>query len=103
MKNVLVTGAAGFLGSHLALHHLRAGDRVWGVDDFSSSSMGSDHYRQLMAHDAFTMAQGDISTFENRYHHGGPMSVGIRLNHGHQSDVVRQMMFQLKHIMLNCG
>ena len=64
MKNVLVTGAAGFLGSHLAMHHLRAGDRVWGVDDFSSSSMGSDHYRELLAHDAFSMAQGDVSTFE---------------------------------------
>jgi len=64
MKNVLVTGVAGFLGSHLALHHLRAGDRVWGVDDFCSSSRGSDHYRELLSYDHFTFLTGDISTFE---------------------------------------
>ncbi len=61
MKNVMVTGAAGFLGSHRAMHHLCAGDRVWGIDDFSSSSTTSDHYRALLEHDSFTMSQGDIS------------------------------------------
>ncbi len=37
-KKILITGAAGFLGSHLMLHHLRAGDDVLGLDNFSSSS-----------------------------------------------------------------
>ena len=38
MKNrkVLVTGGAGFIGSHVADAYLRAGDEVWIVDDLSS-------------------------------------------------------------------
>jgi UDP-glucuronate decarboxylase len=42
-KNVLITGAAGFLGSHLMIHHLKSGDRVLGLDDFSSSRENSRH------------------------------------------------------------
>ena len=33
---VLVTGGAGFLGRHFAMHHATAGDKVLVVDDFSS-------------------------------------------------------------------
>jgi UDP-glucose 4-epimerase len=36
MSNVLVTGGAGFIGSHVAEAFLRRGDRVWVVDDLSS-------------------------------------------------------------------
>jgi UDP-glucose 4-epimerase len=35
-KKVLVTGGAGFIGSHVAEAYVRAGDRVWIVDDLSS-------------------------------------------------------------------
>lgn len=35
-RNVLVTGAAGFIGSHVADAYLARGDRVWIVDDLSS-------------------------------------------------------------------
>ena len=35
-KNVLVTGGAGFIGSHVADAYLARGDRVWVVDDLSS-------------------------------------------------------------------
>jgi UDP-glucose 4-epimerase len=35
-RNVLVTGGAGFIGSHVADAYLEAGDRVWVVDDLSS-------------------------------------------------------------------
>jgi UDP-glucose 4-epimerase len=35
-KKVLVTGGAGFIGSHVAEAYLGAGDRVWIVDDLSS-------------------------------------------------------------------
>ena len=31
--HVLITGGAGFIGSHLAEHHLKQGDRVYVVDD----------------------------------------------------------------------
>lgn len=61
MKNVLVTGVGGFLGSHLAMRHLNMGDRVWGVDDFSSSTYDSNHLRDLMASKRFGFVNGDIS------------------------------------------
>jgi UDP-glucose 4-epimerase len=35
-RRVLVTGGAGFIGSHVAEAYLAAGDRVWIVDDLSS-------------------------------------------------------------------
>lgn len=35
MKKVLVTGIAGFLGSHVAEHLLKAGHTVYGIDNFS--------------------------------------------------------------------
>lgn len=34
-RKILVTGGAGFIGSHIADTYLRAGDRVWIVDDLS--------------------------------------------------------------------
>ncbi|CAN5740746.1 SDR family oxidoreductase [soil metagenome] len=39
-RKILVTGGAGFIGSHIADAYLRAGDRVWIVDDLSS---GKEH------------------------------------------------------------
>ena len=33
---VLITGVAGFIGSHLALAHLKEGDQVTGLDNFST-------------------------------------------------------------------
>jgi len=35
-RRVLVTGGAGFIGSHVAEAHLARGDRVWIVDDLST-------------------------------------------------------------------
>lgn len=61
MKRVVVTGAAGFLGSHLAKHHLDAGDQVMGIDDFSSSSASSEHLKDLRAHENFTFELCNIT------------------------------------------
>lgn len=60
MKNVLITGVAGFLGSHLAMHHLSRGDNVIGVDNFSSSRPTSHHLRMLKESKAFTFYNIDI-------------------------------------------
>lgn len=38
-RKVLVTGGAGFIGSHVADAHLDRGDRVWIVDDLSSGRL----------------------------------------------------------------
>src|SRR5687767_12316002 len=35
-RRVLVTGGAGFIGSHVADAYLKRGDKVWIVDDLSS-------------------------------------------------------------------
>ena len=35
-RKVLVTGGAGFVGSHVAAAHIARGDRVWVMDDLSS-------------------------------------------------------------------
>ena len=40
-RRVLVTGGAGFIGSHVADAHLERGDRVWVVDDLSSGRLGN--------------------------------------------------------------
>ena len=47
MKNVLIAGSAGFLGSHLAMKHLSQGDLVFGLDNFSSSSPSSKHHSKI--------------------------------------------------------
>ena len=37
--NILITGGAGFIGSHLAEAHLNKGDDVYIIDDLSTGSM----------------------------------------------------------------
>lgn len=46
---ILITGAAGFLGSHLYNHHVAKGDDVLGLDNFSSSSPTSKHLAAMKA------------------------------------------------------
>lgn len=55
--NVLVTGAAGFLGSHLCDALLARGHSVVGVDNFFRGKPGN-----IPEHDAFTFYQRDLST-----------------------------------------
>lgn len=42
-KNILISGAAGFLGSHLMNRHLSQGDFVFGIDNYCSSKRDSIH------------------------------------------------------------
>lgn len=67
-KNVLITGVAGFLGSHLALHHLEAGDYVVGVDCFYSSNPESKHLEKLMFtkrwSNRFIFVRQDVCNFD---------------------------------------
>jgi UDP-glucuronate decarboxylase len=63
MKNIIITGAAGFLGSHLMLHHLRQGDFVLGIDCFVSSSPDSEHVKlieQLCKNNDSSLSREDI-------------------------------------------
>ncbi len=58
-RRVLVTGGAGFIGSHVADAYLERGDRVWILDDLSSGR------RENLPSDA-TFVEADIASEEAR-------------------------------------
>lgn len=63
--DALVTGAAGFVGSHLCRRLLDAGDRVRGVDVFTpyyDRRVKEDHLRAIGGHHAFTFLEADLVT-----------------------------------------
>jgi UDP-glucuronate decarboxylase len=62
MKSILVTGAAGFIGSYLVEHHLQIGDKVYGVDNFCSSSPVSRHHRSAVSNKNYTFSRQDIAS-----------------------------------------
>ncbi|MCG6956897.1 MAG: SDR family oxidoreductase [Gemmatimonadetes bacterium] len=56
---ILITGAAGFLGSHLAERFLREGDEVVGLDNFLTGSRTNAEI--LSGYDDFELIEHDIS------------------------------------------
>lgn len=59
--HVLITGGAGFIGSHLAEYHLARSDRVHVVDDLSTGSPANVH--PFIAHPDYRFDQADILTW----------------------------------------
>ena len=60
---ILVTGAAGFIGSHLAEKLLKRGDEVVGLDNFDDyydPAKKRANERRLNGYPAFTMVEGDV-------------------------------------------
>jgi UDP-glucose 4-epimerase len=63
MANVLVTGAAGFIGSHLAQGCLERGHRVLGIDSFASyydPELKRANVAPMGDHAAWTFLEGDL-------------------------------------------
>jgi UDP-glucuronate 4-epimerase len=63
-QNVLVTGAAGFIGFHLSQRLLEAGAAVVGLDNLNpyySVKLKDDRLAQLQAHAHFTFARMDLA------------------------------------------
>lgn len=63
MKRILITGAAGFIGSSLADALLNRGDRVTGVDNFNDyydPAVKRRNIAEALNHDNYTFCQGDI-------------------------------------------
>jgi UDP-glucuronate 4-epimerase len=63
MKTVVVTGAAGFIGSHIAEALLRRGDAVVGIDnvnDYYPISLKRNNLDLLRSFERFSFIEGDI-------------------------------------------
>lgn len=60
MRTVIITGAAGFLGSHLCDRFIREGYNIIGVDNFSTGNV--DNIKHLFhQHSRFTLFNEDVS------------------------------------------
>lgn len=60
MLNIIVTGAAGFIGSHICEKHLFNGHKVFGIDNFCSSKKDSKHFQLLKNNKNFNFFEFDI-------------------------------------------
>lgn len=60
--HVLITGGAGFIGSHLVELHLARGDKVHVVDDLSTGSM--DNVKPFLDQDNFHFDAADLLTWQ---------------------------------------
>lgn len=66
MQNYLITGCAGFIGSHVSELLLKRGDRVIGIDnlnDYYPVSLKHNNLNDLKRHKQFTFFEGDICDF----------------------------------------
>ena len=61
IMRILVTVAAGFIGSHIVEYHLSKGDRVCGMDDLSSGV--EDNIKQFFPNSNFLFVKDDILTW----------------------------------------
>ena len=62
-RTILVTGAAGFIGSHTAERLLSQGHRVIGLDNFNDYydvAQKKRNVARLKAHESFEMVIGDV-------------------------------------------
>lgn len=67
MANVLITGAAGFIGSHLAQGCLERGHNVFGVDSFTSyydPELKRANAAQMHQHPAWSFLEGDLTDLD---------------------------------------
>ncbi len=61
-ENILITGGAGFIGSHLAEKLVKEGNKVKVIDDFSNSTVNN--IRGLLNYPNFKLIKGDIRDYK---------------------------------------
>ena len=59
---ILITGGAGFIGSHLCERYVKAGHTVICLDDFMSGNLTN--IRHLLDYRNFKLVKGDIRNFD---------------------------------------
>ena len=67
MSKILVTGAAGFIGFHLAKRLLERGDEIVGIDnmnDYYTPKLKEARLAQIVSHPSFKFVKGDIADRE---------------------------------------
>lgn len=79
-RRVLVTGGAGFIGSHVADAYLEQGDRVWILDDLSSGRMSNvppaaTFVQASINDDAVERLFQEVGGFDIVNHHAAQMDV----------------------------
>ena len=60
MKLFVVTGFAGFIGSHLTRELLDRNCKVYGIDRFTRASNGKSLLSDILNHENFQLLEGDI-------------------------------------------
>jgi len=65
-KNVLISGAAGFVASHLAEHYLRQGCHVVGLDNFITGNMDTITFLRN-SYENFVFIPEDVARYEGRH------------------------------------
>lgn len=60
---VLVTGGAGFIGSHLVKEHLKKGDEIWVVDNLSTGRI--ENLDEITHHPLFRFSRADLRVWQD--------------------------------------
>ncbi|MFO0923680.1 MAG: NAD-dependent epimerase [Pirellulales bacterium] len=115
MRTILVTGAAGFIGFHLANRLLAAGDRVVGIDnlnDYYSVQLKQDRLAILRDHPSFTFVHADLSDsqamrslfdshrFDRVVHLGA--QAGVRYSLENPMAYIQSNLVGMNHILEGC-
>lgn len=84
-QRVLVTGGAGFIGSHVAEAYARAGARVWIVDDLSSGKTanipkGAEFLHMDIRDDRLADVFHEAGGFDIVNHHAAQIDVRVSVN-----------------------
>jgi len=81
-RRVLVTGGAGFIGSHVADAFLALGDRVWIIDDLSTGRRanvpdGADFREMDIGHPGVDALFAEVGGFDVVSHHAAQIDVRV--------------------------